>query len=328
MSKMRFNRGSGKTWNSRDDLKNSAPHKPVLMLAVIKMFNLNKYDTGDQRGIYHLDQELVDHFEQISEIIMASGIDIVLPYFHLKNEKDGYWHHSWVGGHDNDQKPTSKQDMFNRYVGVRFSLFLSEKLRNNQRRLELANGIINENFDFKYMQPLMNYLGFSPEKGNGNTPHADSFIPDFDEIEKELDEFIIQDARSKQLKEISSRKGQGTFRENILRIYNKTCCITGSKVEAVLEAAHIIPYNGEISNHVQNGLLLRSDIHTLYDSGKLVINPENMHVILHSDLYESEYTSYAGKPIRLPNDKLHQPSKKALDHHRIMCSQWWYYIQD
>jgi predicted restriction endonuclease len=62
-----------------------------------------------------------------------------------------------------------------------------------------------------------------------------------------------------------------------------------------LEAAHLRPYRGEGDNHPSNGLLLRSDLHTLFDLGLIGINPEDHTIVIHPALRGTEYEQYDGK---------------------------------
>ena len=80
-------------------------------------------------------------------------------------------------------------------------------------------------------------------------------------------------------------------------------------VLAVLEAAHIRPYLGENDHHPENGLLLRSDVHTLFDLDLLGIDPSTLLVELHPTLAE-EYGDLAGKALGCPDDR--RPSPEAL----------------
>ena len=57
----------------------------------------------------------------------------------------------------------------------------------------------------------------------------------------------------------------------------------------VLEAAHILPYRGPDTNKVVNGLLLRADVHTLFDSGLIAVDVKNMTVLVDKSLEGSEY---------------------------------------
>jgi HNH endonuclease len=94
-------------------------------------------------------------------------------------------------------------------------------------------------------------------------------------------------------RQIRERRGQQEFRDAMRRRYQNRCAVTGCEVLAVLEAAHINPYRGNDDNHEQNGLLLRSDVHTLFDLDLLGIEPENLKVELHPDLAK-EYGLFAG----------------------------------
>ncbi|MGB5894284.1 MAG: HNH endonuclease [Ignavibacteriaceae bacterium] len=74
---------------------------------------------------------------------------------------------------------------------------------------------------------------------------------------------------------IKSRLGQGAFRILVTGAYNRKCAISGEKALPVLQAAHIKPFNEQGPNSVNNGLLLRSDLHILFDRGYLTATPEN-----------------------------------------------------
>ena len=74
------------------------------------------------------------------------------------------------------------------------------------------------------------------------------------------------------IRAIKTRRGQPAFRPALLAAFNGACCITGCKVEAILEAAHIIPHGDETNYSVHNGLLLRADVHTLFDLDLLRIS--------------------------------------------------------
>ncbi len=75
----------------------------------------------------------------------------------------------------------------------------------------------------------------------------------------------ISDARERTLSAIVRRRGQPAFRRRVLAAYNGRCAITRCPLDYVLDAAHIVPYKGPKTHHVGNGLLLRTDLHTLFD---------------------------------------------------------------
>lgn len=96
------------------------------------------------------------------------------------------------------------------------------------------------------------------------------------------------------------RVHQKKFRQELLDYYNSHCCISGCSVETVLEAAHIKPYalcdDGEEGNR-ENGLLLRADIHTLFDLNLIQINPDTFIIEVHSSLRQiPEYFQFNKQP--------------------------------
>ena len=125
------------------------------------------------------------------------------------------------------------------------------------------------------------------------------------------------DARKRIYSSIVSRQGQGKFRDSLLEAYEGKCAVTEYDAIDSLEAAHISPYMGPQTNQIKNGILLRSDIHTLFDLGKLSISSE-FHVILHDDIRESSYKQLHGKVISLPANKTQWPSLHELEKHRKM----------
>jgi putative restriction endonuclease len=132
------------------------------------------------------------------------------------------------------------------------------------------------------------------------------------ETSESFDPTSQTDARDKVLREIVRRRGQQAFRAKLLRIYGGHCAITACKVEAILEAAHITPYLGPDTNKVGNGMLLRADIHTLWDLGLIAINPETMNIWLSPNLVESEYERFNNTIPLLPNNPENHPSIEAL----------------
>lgn len=112
-------------------------------------------------------------------------------------------------------------------------------------------------------------------------------------------------------RQIRQRRGQQQFRDTVRERYENCCLVTGCKVLDVLEAAHIKPYRGDEDNHAENGLLLRADIHTLFDLDLLGIDPDELCVKLHPRLMkEPLYQSLANKELHCPQARA--PSKEAL----------------
>lgn len=145
---------------------------------------------------------------------------------------------------------------------------------------------------------------------------------DTDESEQ-FDAANDQDLRDKIVATIARRRGQASYRAGLLAAYDGKCCITGCNLVEVLEAAHISPYRGDHSNHPQNGLLLRSDLHALFDLGHLAIS-DALTVILSSQVRKnSTYQQYHGTAIVLPQRRELRPSLEALQRHRQWTGLSW-----
>jgi len=125
-----------------------------------------------------------------------------------------------------------------------------------------------------------------------------------------------EDARLRILTAIVQRQGQPTFRRKLLDAYHGKCAITQCTLEEVLEAAHILPYRGRSTNAVQNGLLLRSDIHTLFDRGLISIDTAGWTVLVHAKLMSTHYSGLSGQRLNLPTRNQLHPNIAALDLHR------------
>ena len=126
----------------------------------------------------------------------------------------------------------------------------------------------------------------------------------------------IADARDRVLSSIVRRRGQPAFRRNLLAAYDGRCAVTECAVECVLDAAHIVPYMGPETNHPSNGLLLRTDLHTLFDLKLLAVDVETMTLLVSPELSDTFYWEYHGEPIRVPDGRESRPSRKALKQHR------------
>ncbi len=131
----------------------------------------------------------------------------------------------------------------------------------------------------------------------------------------------VEDARKWVKKTIAQRRGQRSFRDSLISVYGRECAITGCSTLDVLEAAHIFPYRGPETNHPSNGLLLRADLHTLFDCGLLAIHPDEKTVIVASSVKDKEYRKLHGRRMKRPRNREKRPSKKALRLHLEDCQE-------
>lgn len=144
---------------------------------------------------------------------------------------------------------------------------------------------------------------------------ADSDMPMGDEYSPQRD----VDRRRVIERQIKERRGQPQFRDALRLRYGDRCIVTDCDILAILEAAHIIPYRGEDDNHPANGLLLRADIHTMFDLDLLGIEPDHLVIELHPTLVgNTHYGQLAGMTLRCSDQQ--RPSSIAL---RMRYEQFW-----
>jgi putative restriction endonuclease len=115
------------------------------------------------------------------------------------------------------------------------------------------------------------------------------------------------------------RLGQQAFQAVVLGAYARRCAITGEKIRPVLQAAHIRPLREGGEHRLDNGLLLRSDVHTLFDRGYLGVDPK--HRLLVSPRLRGEFDNgeqfyqLAGRPIAVPQRQPDRPNREFLEWH-------------
>ncbi|WP_160447284.1 HNH endonuclease [Burkholderia pseudomallei] len=172
----------------------------------------------------------------------------------------------------------------------------------------------------KTVEPRLEAMGFRIERLSAKS-RDDAISMEMLDAQNEaqaagaFDPYNVEDARRKTLAAIVRRQGQPAFRNNLLRAYANRCAISGCEVLEVLEAAHIVPYQGPETNHVSNGLLLRTDLHTLFDLQLLAIEPSATIVVVATELRTTEYGALHGKKLRLPSVLKDRPNKDALALH-------------
>jgi putative restriction endonuclease len=115
------------------------------------------------------------------------------------------------------------------------------------------------------------------------------------------------------------RLGQHSFQAVVLAAYHRRCAITGERIRPVLQAAHIKPLPNGGEHRLDNGLLLRSDVHTLFDRGYLAVD-QRFRLMVSPRLREEfqngdEFYARAGSPIELPDRRADRPNAEFLEWH-------------
>ena len=147
---------------------------------------------------------------------------------------------------------------------------------------------------------------------------------------KELWEAVLERLRSRVVREepagilrtpalVTRRLGQGSFRVLVTDAYRRRCAVTGERALPALEAAHIRPVHAGGEHRVDNGLLLRSDLHALFDRGYVTVTPEYRFVAsrrLKRDFDNGEaYLRMTGTRLWLPPDPSERPNREFLEWH-------------
>lgn len=160
-----------------------------------------------------------------------------------------------------------------------------------------------------------------PSTGNGRASEApgglgSSLLEAAADQADQQGEFSIsseEDGRQRVLASIVRRQGQPGFRRRLLEAYGGACAFSGCSIREILDAAHISPYRGPKTNQLENGLLLRTDLHTLFDLHLLSVNSD-MTILVAPELMVGEYAALSGAPVRMPRDTT-RPDPVALNEH-------------
>ncbi len=128
------------------------------------------------------------------------------------------------------------------------------------------------------------------------------------------------DERQRVLAAIVRRRGQPAFRKALLEAYAGRCAMTGCDVVDALEAAHIRPYSGRSSNVISNGLLLRADIHTLFDLYLISVDDTSSKIEVAPSLRPSAYGELQRRERRPPQSAQFAVSTDSLRWHHCQCT--------
>jgi putative restriction endonuclease len=122
---------------------------------------------------------------------------------------------------------------------------------------------------------------------------------------------------------IRPRLGQGAFRIVVTDVYERRCAVTQERTLPALEAAHIKPYSEGGTHDARNGILLRRDIHSLFDAGYVTVTPELRFEVSRRirEEFENGRHCYSlhGQQVNVPRQPSQQPDSAALRWHNNSC---------
>jgi hypothetical protein len=121
------------------------------------------------------------------------------------------------------------------------------------------------------------------------------------------------DARLRVFRQIAARQGQPGFQTALLEAYQGRCAVTGYDAAPALEGAHLRAYRGPESNTVTNGLLLRADIHTLFDLRLLAPDPVTRNIVVSKLLARTQYAALSTCKLADPAAAWQSPNQEALE---------------
>lgn len=297
---LRLKRGNG-----------SAPHKPVLLLAVISLM-----DEGllPQNRI-SITPELIAAFQKIwLELVPDDKWQprFFLPFFHLAN--DGFWHLELVRGTKvaltSSYSPKSLSALRNsvRYAWLDQDLF--ENLQSEEPRKEARQLI------------LKHFFSLHRWDRNAIAKGSSAYMQQLE------DEFLGSSAaeiKSKYQKLLKTEARSILFKSIVPKMYKYRCAISGQWINAsnavqMVDACHIKPWSSYHDDSITNGIALTPTLHRAFDNHLLSIDAE-YRVVFSSAFKEDLNSSYAisqfeGRKILLPQDKRWYPSQEALEWHR------------
>lgn len=295
-----------------------APHKPVLLLAVIESF---------ENG------EIIENWIEVSESLVQRFLDIwnqlvktphiptfALPFFHLKNEKGRFWNLITYPG---KEIPTTKSKSIKSYRALSETIAaaqLSEEMfiafSDPVKREKIKAAILEKYFGKQLTQLTQKntyssevrkqILSLDPEQN-----YARKIKQSIEEQPKEVrDEFVV--LRS------------SVFRKAILEIYDNQCAVSGLKVadaknRSLVDACHITPFMESYNDSIRNGLALSPTFHRAFDRGLIAVS-DDFRVMIHPSLNdfnpEAGIVKYSNQEIILPKESRYHPAIKHFRSHR------------
>jgi len=123
----------------------------------------------------------------------------------------------------------------------------------------------------------------------------------------------LEEERKRVERSVPDRPGQHRFRTELIKVYGSRCAISGCEVDDALEAAHIHPHTGPNSDDLGNGIVLRADLHRLFDRNLIGINPHNLKVVVRRSMKNTEYWRFNDRDLKLAEHARSRLSFPMLD---------------
>lgn len=296
-----------------------APHKAILLLAVIESFEAGEIS----ENWIEVSDDLLQRFHDYWKMLVQTQHipTFALPFFHLKNEKGQFWKLITYPG---KEIPTTKSKSIKSYRALSETVAaaqLSEEMfmdfSDPLKREEIKAAILERYFGVKkateyikketYSAKVKTQILYDPDK---------NYIRN---VKRQIEE------QPKDSREEFVALRSSIFRKAILEIYNQQCSISGLKVadaknRSLVDACHITPFAESYNDSIRNGIALSPTFHRAFDRGLISIS-DSYKVLVHPKLKDynpdSGIRQYEKHEIYLPGDERFYPSLRSLHEHRV-----------
>ena len=289
-----------------------APHKPLLLLAVIDLIRQGQID---ENRIFPFPDLAETFLKYWSNVVANRASNFAMPFFHLKGDK--FWHLCPNPG---------KEDKLNRHRKVNSISWIHEVVAYASLDEELFVLLTNSQDREVICQTLINKYFPNSKQEIESLIAEEQQIGEYRQllIQEVAEHTVLYEEQTEPIEKENPNRSEA-FRREIMRIYNYTCVVCRSRIltmegESATEAAHIIPFRDTKDDNIRNGISLCKLHHWAFDEG--LISFSKTYKIMVSELIFEEgptewmLTELRDKSILLPEHNLLSPSQDALRWHR------------
>lgn len=293
-----------------------APHKPVLLLAVIR--GMEEGWIAENR--IELSPDLVGAFKSVWHAMVTTQHSplIAQPFFYMRSES--FWHHipnpgfeEWVRVTRNCQAlgVLHKAVAYTVLDEELFALLLSPAHREVLKQTLMQRYFPRMRYEYPEQDSYLTLLEHQIMESPGV-----EYAAKVRELQQSMDKDHFEE-------ELFVRGG--LFKRRVPLAYENTCCISGLRVEttvnaSLLDACHIVPFSQSHDDTISNGLSLCPTLHRAFDRGLIAVDPDRLTVMVSHRLTEPVESVYSirqfeGQEIRRPANRWWWPSAENLSRH-------------
>jgi putative restriction endonuclease len=296
-----------------------APHKPILLLAVIESFEKGEIENN----WIQITDTLLTRFYDLWKLLVVTRNtpNFSLPFYHLSNEKGGFWNLIEYPGKSLSMTKSNSIKSFRALKESVQAAKLSEEfyysIVDTTSRNILQQALLDAYFPGKSLNETGTNLRYSQE-----IEAQILYDPSENYARKVVQQF--QDETVEAFEEERILRSH-IFRKAVLHVYDNQCAISGLKIESskqtfLIDACHIVPFAKTYDDTIHNGIALSPTFHRAFDNGLIAIS-DSYKIIVHHHLKDynpdAGIRQYENKNILLPKDERFYPSLDRLEMHRI-----------